>query len=191
MTPYEAYQMFLGIKMHFTQPSYDYFRYNGRVNATIDSFNRRRDKYQFAKLGRHKDPYHYLIAQYSSGNFTGWVGDLFTEEAEREYRAYLARRQSLTYNFKSDLGIIGENFVSKFKVKDGQHPEALVMFRRGDISIETLAILNKLLKFFPFWDTRIDDTIIWPSTRDRVIKYTPFIEYDKVKIKSLIQDRMV
>lgn len=187
MTPFEAYKLFLAVKMHFTQPNYDFFKYNGKVNATLDSFNRRRDKYHFAKLAKHKDALGYLVAQYTAGNFTGWAGDLFTEEAELSYTYYLGRRQSLTYLFQTDLGKLEEGFVSKFKVKDGQHPEALVLFRRGGISIETFTILNDLLNFFQLWDTRIDDTVIWPSIRERCLKYRPFLHYDKAKIKSILR----
>jgi hypothetical protein len=190
MTPFEAYKLFLAVKMHFTQPNYDFFKYNGKVNAQLDAFNRRRDKYHFAKLAKHKDPLGYLVAQYIAGNFNGWAGDLFTEECEREYTQYLARQQSITYNFQSDLGKLEEGFISKFKVKDGQHPEALVMFRRGNISIETFTILNDTLNFFEFWDTRIDDTVIWPSVRERCLKYRPFLQYDKAKIKSFIRPLM-
>jgi hypothetical protein len=190
MTPFEAYKLFLAVKMHFTQPNYDFFKYNGKVNAQLDSFNRRRDKYHFAKLAKHKDPLGYLVAQYTSGNFNGWAGDLFAEEAGRIYLDYLARQQSITYNFQSDLGKLEEGFISKFKVKDGQHPEALVMFRRGNISIETFTILNNHLNFFQLWDTRIDDTVLWPSIRERCLKYRPFIHYDKVKIKSILRPLM-
>ena len=187
MTPFEAYKLFLAVKMHFTQPQYDFFKYNGKVNATLDSFNRRRDKYHFAKLAKHKDALGYLVSQYITGNFTGWAGDLFTEEAERIYTQYLARQQSITYNFQSDLSKLEEGFISKFKVKDGQHPDALVMFRRGIISIETFTILNNHLNFFQLWDTRIDDTVLWPSIRERCLKYRPFLHYDKAKIKSFIR----
>ncbi len=190
MTPFEAYKLFLAIKMHFTQPQYDYFKYNGKVNATIQTFEKRRDRFHFAKLAKHKDPMGYLVAQFVSGDFTGWAGDLFTEEAEQTYTQYLARQQAITYNFQSDLGNLEEGFISKFKVKDGQHPEALVMFRRGNISIETFTILNNLLNFFPIWDKKIEDPVIWPRVRDTCTKYKPFIRYDKTKIKSFIRQCM-
>ena len=190
MKPFEAYKLFLAVKMHFTQPQYDFFKYNGKVNANIQSFEKRRDKYHFAKLAKHKDPVGYLVSQYVTSNFTGWIGDLFTEEAERVYTDYLARQQSLTYRFNTDLERISEDFISYFKVKDGQHPPLLVLLKRGNVSIETVTILNDQLNFFKFWDTRIDDTVIWPSIRERCVKYRPFIRYDKAKIKSLIRPLM-
>jgi hypothetical protein len=190
MTSYEAYELFLSIKMHFTDPKYDYFRYVGKLRANEDSFEMRKDKFHFAKLAKHKDPVGYLVAQYISSTQTVWVGDLFLEEAERAYTKYMARNQAITYNFKTDIDKLRDGFVSKFKVKDGQHPEALVMYRRGNITPETFTILNNHLKFFQLWDTRIEDTLLWPSIRDRCLKYTPFIEYDKAKIKEVIKDAL-
>ena len=187
MTSFEAYKLFLSLKMHFTQPQYDFFRYGGKVNASMDAFNKRRDKYHFAKLAKHKDPTGYLVAQYVTGNFAGWVGDLFSEEAERAYTNYMARHQAITYNFTSDIDKLQDGFVSKFKVKDGQHPEALVMFRRGNITPETFTILNNHLSFFQLWDIRIEDTVLWPSIRERCLKYSPFIHYDKVKVKEILK----
>jgi hypothetical protein len=190
MTSFEAYQLFLSIKMHFTQPNYDFFKYQGKVNASFDSFNKRRDKYYFAKLAKHKDALGYLVAQYASGNFAGWVRDLFTEEAEQIYTQYLARQQSITYNFQTDIQKLENGFISKFKVVGGQHPEILTMLKRSSISIETFTILDIHLKFFTLWDTRIEDTVLWPSIRDRCLKYRPFIKYDKEKIKSIIRPLM-
>lgn len=190
MTSFEAYQLFLSIKMHFTQPNYDFFKYQGKVNTSFDSFNKRRDKYYFAKLAKHKDALGYLVAQYASASFAGWVRDLFTEEAEQVYTQYLARQQAITYNFQSDIQKLEDGFISKFKVIGGQHPEILTMFKRGSISIETFTILDIHLKFFTLWETRIEDTVIWPSIRDRCLKYRPFIHYDRAKIKSIIRPLM-
>ena len=40
---FKAYKLYLAVKNHFTT-SYDYFKYNGKVNAKEDSFLKRRDK---------------------------------------------------------------------------------------------------------------------------------------------------
>ena len=33
VSPFEAYQTYLALKQHFTRPSYDYFKYNGKVKV--------------------------------------------------------------------------------------------------------------------------------------------------------------
>jgi len=190
MTPFEAYKTFLGIKYHFTTEQYDYVKYHGKVRATIQAFEKRRDKFHFAKLAKHKDVEGFLIANYVSGDFTGWVGDLFTDESEKTYYDWLSRQQSLSYKFKTDLEKLEDDFVSYFKVNGGQHPKLLVLYKRDEISIETLTILNRFLKFFPVWDQKINDTVIWPKIHNKCIKYEPFIHYDKEKIKGILKDIM-
>jgi T4 gene Gp59 loader of gp41 DNA helicase/T4 gene Gp59 loader of gp41 DNA helicase C-term len=188
MTPYETYQLFLAIKMHFTQPSYDFFKYNGKVRTDHRAFERRRDKYQFFKLSKHRDPLGYLVANFAAGNSGKWIGDFLTDSSERVYDEWLARQQSITYRFKSDLVQFQDDFREIFRVSHGQHPQLLTSFKRGDVTIETLTILNNLLTFFPTWDKKIEDTILWPSIRDRCLKYAPFIKYDKQKLKQIVKD---
>jgi len=187
MNPFQAYKLYLGIKMHFTTPSYDFIKYNGKSNATIQTFERRRDKWHFAKLGKHKDPMGYLVALYSSGVDIKWGGDLFIDGNEDVYTEWLQRQQSLTYRFKSDVTSIEDRFVETFKCKDGQHPELLSLVKRNAISFESFVILNEQLQFFPIWDKKIMDPVIWPSIRNRALKYSPLINYDRPKIKLYIR----
>ena len=92
------------------------------------------------------------------------------------------------HNFQTELSGISGNFKSYFIVNNGQHPQLLKEFRQGCISIETLTILNDLLDFFPYWDKRISDDIIWPKTRDKCLSYAEFIKYDKRKMKRIVKD---
>ena len=47
---YDAYTLYLGIKLHFYSKDYNFVRYNGKVKADINSFLKRKDKYHFGKL---------------------------------------------------------------------------------------------------------------------------------------------
>ena len=49
---YDAYCLYLAINNHFHSESYDFFKYNGKVSAKLESFMKRKDKYHFAKLAR-------------------------------------------------------------------------------------------------------------------------------------------
>jgi hypothetical protein len=51
---FTAYSEYLAIKRHFTT-KYDYFKYNGKVNVSKESFESRRDAYQFQRLSKKKD----------------------------------------------------------------------------------------------------------------------------------------
>lgn len=189
MTPFEAYKLFMALKMHFTQSSYDYFKYNGKTNANQLSYNKRSDKFQFNKLAKHRDPEGFLVSNFSAGN-SRWIGDLFSDNSEKNYKDWLNRNQSLTYNFTQEIARIDDLKDSILVAKDGQHPDLLKLYRRGSVSLETLCILNKLLSFFDYWDKRITDTVLWPQTRLLCDKYTPFIHYDKGKLKPVVKDAM-
>jgi hypothetical protein len=187
MTGFEAYKMYLGIKSHFDPPKkYSYIKYQGMVNANPITFERRRDRYYFEKLSKKDDLLNFLLANFLEGDI--WVRDLFDADSEDRYVQWQRRNQSLTYNFERELSGISGNFKSYFVVEKGQHPNLLKEHRQGNISIETLTILNDLMNFFPYWDKRISDNILWPKTRDTCLKYAEFIKYDKPKMKKIVKD---
>ena len=47
----DAYRTYLAIRNHF-KTDYDFFKYNGKMKVSNDSFLKRRDKFFFAKLER-------------------------------------------------------------------------------------------------------------------------------------------
>ena len=61
---------------------------------------------------------------------------------------------------------------------------------RNEITIETVVILNKFLNFIPKWDQKISDEFIWPTVKNRIVKYEPFLEYDKTKFKNTLKNCM-
>ena len=52
MTGYEAFGLYESLKLHFSKDSYDFFKYNGKTNISVTSFENRKDKYHFYKLSR-------------------------------------------------------------------------------------------------------------------------------------------
>ena len=52
MTGYEAFSLYESLKLHFTKESYDFFKYNGKTKVSVQSFENRKDKYHFYKIGR-------------------------------------------------------------------------------------------------------------------------------------------
>ena len=76
MNEIEAYQMYLALRLHFTTENYDYFKYNGKVSASLKSFDKRKDKYLFKKLTKKYDEstiLNYYIANFIEGNKIGSI----------------------------------------------------------------------------------------------------------------------
>ena len=185
MTPFEAYKLFIALKNHFTS-SYDYFKYNGSVKADAASFDNRKDKYYFYKLSKMKDPRGFIVSNLVSDNGK-WIGDLFTDKADRLYTEWLKRQQSLSYNFQNECSKLLTNFNDNFIVKNGQHPHLLKMYRQGEVSLETMVILEDILGFSSHWNKSIDDTIIWPKINKLMSKYRMFCNYDKFKLRKQLR----
>jgi hypothetical protein len=192
MTGYEAFSLYNSLKLHFTSKSYDYFKYNGKSNISIEAFENRKDKYHFYKLSRQNEKEDYV--NFLVSNFlikdSLWAGDLLQEEAVIAYKNRMATLQSLSYVFKNDLQKLKDvvNNPNDLLKTDGDYPVLLTMTLQKDIQFETLCIMADVMGFLPMWDKKIADTIRFPDYSRRMKKYMPFLPYDKNKFKQLIME---
>jgi hypothetical protein len=183
MEAWEAYQMYLGLKLHFTT-DYDYKKYGGKTSATKASFFKRKDRYFFARVARKYDT---KTQEYFVSNFVkspkGWLGD-FKEE---NYLEWSKNKQSLTYNFITDMSFLFEqvdDFDSIFSLQTGKHPVLLKNFLAKRISLETMVILEGLLSYVKRFDEGMKDDLVWPDSRRLIVKYATFLDYDSQKCKT-------
>ena len=186
MDPYEAYKKFLAIKLHFKQDSYDYFKYRGSVRANPSSFETRKDKYFFHKLSKKHNLELFLACNLRDEADT-WVGKLFDEKYEKNFRETQKRLQSLEYLFKVDMQQF-DSLNDALVVSNGNYPRILNEYKRGNVMAETLIILNGVLNVFDYWSKEIDDTILWPRTRTSLEKYGKFFSYDKNKYNTTLKE---
>lgn len=196
MTGYETFGIYQALKLHFTTDSYDYFKYGGKSKISVDAFENRKDKYHFYKLSRRlqsKDEMvDYIVAQFVNDDNT-WVGSMLDEESDNIYRQRQKVIQSLSYTFESDCHKLFDNEISPNTIlqsEDGDYPKLLTMTLQKVTQIETLCILNRLLNFMPMWDSKIADTIRWPQCKRKILKYSPFINFDQTKYKLLLKKVM-
>ena len=189
MTPFEVYTSYLALKQHFTNPNYDYIKYNGKVNASRVSFDTRKDNYFFQKLSKRKDVIDFLLANFVEAD-NRWIGDLAnSDEAERQYLSWLRRKQSLTKVFTDDLDKLDPNFDQNIKIVKREYPKLLKLLMQKVVCIETVIILDDLIGCFSYWDRYIDDLYVYPKVKEKCKKYKPFIQYDKSKFKKIVVDK--
>ena len=189
---YSAFALYNALKLHFSSPSYDYFKYHGTTNISENSFMKRKDKYSFYKLSRKynlEQLKNFYIANILETDIK-WIGDIMGPEGEENFKKWQKRNESLTYRFEQDIILLFESSGNFLHVDNGSHPYLLTCMLQGDIMIETVAILNDLMGFFPMWERKIQDDIIWPNWKLKIEKYTPFITYDKLKLKSILKDNI-
>jgi hypothetical protein len=193
MTGYEAFGIYQSLKLHFTQESYDYFKYNGKTNVNINTFDNRKDKYYYHKLSRkypNREDFCNLMVANLLENENLWVADLLLEEAETTFKKQQKVLQSLSYIFENDCrnlfeGISNPNDI--IKVEDGDYPTLLQKALRKDIQFETLCILANMLGFLPMWKSKIADSVRWPTVYRKMLKYAAFLPRDDVKYKLILR----
>lgn len=193
MTPFDVYKTYLAMKNHFTKSSYDYFKYCGKSRASVQSFNKRKDRYFFEKMSRQKSDEE--IKAYFVANFVEctdpqrlWIGEIISD-GEKNYTSWLKRIQSLTYMFKteSEVFISKESIETLFECKPNQHPDILKRYLQNAITLETMVILDNILGYVKRFDKNISDPI-WETVSLRIKKYKPFLNIDESKCKQILKE---
>ena len=181
---FDLYVYYLALKRHFTS-NYDFFKYNGKIKANVQSFENRKDKFYFYKLSKRKESRDLILANLLIDPNI-WVGNLVEDKANEVYKSWLKRKQSLTYQFKSDISELYEDFNKNFVVESGQHPYALRLYMMNRICLESLVILTDITECIPYWNKKISDTIVYPSINRVVVAYRPFLYYERSKMKKIL-----
>lgn len=192
LEPFESYQKYLAIKNHFTNKKYNYFTYNGKVKANLQSFYKRKDRFWFEKLSRNKtdeEILNFFVANFASCDDPQslWIGQII-KEGEDNYKNWMRKTQSLFYIFKEEIGIFNsKNFDEMFSIQGNKHPLIIKNYLQKKISLETLIILNNILEYTKEFDKKLQDPV-WEFVSMRIKKYTPFIHIDVNKFKQLLKE---
>ena len=190
---FKAYKLYLSIRNHFTT-SYDYFKYNGKVNSKEDIFLKRKDKFFFTKLERKYDKEQLkdlFVSNFADGE-DFWIGNILTMKAEEVYKSWKKRQDSLSYIFEQDLKFLKDyykdrdlDFESLFVMEDG-HPILLQCVLRNDIYVETMVIVDRVLNYTRRWNKILNDPV-WTESKKRMEKYSPFVNFDSTKGKAILK----
>ena len=195
VTPFECYKTYVAMKQHFTKDKYDYFKYGGKSRAYATSSKGRKDRYFFERMSRKKSDEQ--IVQYFISNFVStedpskvWIGEII-QNGETNFQNWQKRNQSLAYVFGDEVERVfkGSSFDSYFHTS-GQHPKILKEYLKGNVSIETLVILDKVLGFVDKFDKKILDPI-WGSVSMKIKKYGPFLNIDVPRYKKILKEKVL
>jgi len=190
---YETYKVYMGVKQHFEQPGYDYFRYNGgvRVQSSNKYYSRRgfpRYFETFNKRYREGQLLPFFVSNFVSGNKR--LEDM-VNTGDDIFVTWKTRIQSMTYNFKQELDVMldGVGHFDELFSKTDSDPKILKMFYHGDISPETFIIMDIILNFFPQFDRQLDE-YQWPATKIVCEKYKSFLSVDVKKYTDILRKRL-
>ena len=192
VTPFETYQTYLSMKSHFTNRKYDFFKYGGKSRATMSSFNKRKDKYWFEKTSRKysdEEVLNFLLANFVNADTPQnlWIGEIINS-GERTYAEWTRRKQSMTYIFKEQSEkLLSETDLEKLFNCSKGHPLVLKRYLGGEISLETLTILEKVFSFAKEFDKKLQDPV-WETVSLKLRKYSPFLNINVFDYKKLLRE---
>lgn len=189
MNGFQVFSLTIAIRNHFSLDSYDFFRYNGKVNVSRDKFEQRKDRFHFNKLShiyREGEILDLLVANFRE-NPKIWALELLEKPAKDRLLKMVGLRQRIAYAFGNELQILFGKSSNPFKIRGGQNPDILTCFYREEISYETFIILDDLIGFSGKFES-LDDQILWRKKTQLINKYKPFFTYDKERMKTIFVD---
>ena len=192
VTPFETYRTYLSMKSHFTNPKFDFFKYGGKSRATVASFNKRKDKYWFEKTSRKysdQQVLDFLLSNFviADNPQNLWIGEIINS-GERNYADWMRRKQSLTNLFKEQSEkLLSENQIQTVFDCSKGHPVILKKYLGGEISLETLTIMEKVFSFVRDFDKKLTDPV-WETVSLKIKKYIPFININVYNYKKILKE---
>jgi T4 gene Gp59 loader of gp41 DNA helicase len=188
MSAFSAYKSYLALRRHFNEDGYDYFRFNGKTNASQTSFEKRKDQFQFAKLAKLPDPAERVLASMSRG--LSWIGAIVGTEGEEAHRDWKRVNQSLSYVFSKELLELDPSFNENFEARGGKSPRLMSLFYSKRVSIETVVVTAELSGCMPFWQELVpEQSVVFADFEKLVRKYSPFVKFDREQMREKLLSR--
>ena len=197
---FAVYKTYLAIKLHFTTTKYDYIKYEGKINAKLDTFTSRNDRYFFHKLSKkYKED---EIVDFFVSNFAKndkvWSKQLLEDEYNTTFLQFRKYKESTNYHFRSDCSLLNDRFISDgisfndgFLPPNGQHPRVLRLLIQGKIHVQTAIILDTVLSFSKGWNNNINEKVVWPKIAFKMAKLKGFVRYNGTECKLIMKEIFV
>ena len=191
MEPIDVYLMYCAMKAHFSKNDYDFFTYKGKSRVSRNSFYKRKDRIFFVKLSK-KYPEEEDLKNYMVANFImdrrGYVANF----SDKNYEQWKEKRSNFYNIFTDEIRPFVKNFNPIFEVKSSEHPILLKEYLGKRVSLETLIVLDELVKFSKTWDNRMAEDYIWFDLKKLMNNYKRFLTIDKkqyrIQLLKLIEE---
>ena len=194
---FDVYKTYLAVKLHFASDTYDYYKYDGKVNEKLDTFTKRKDRYFFHKLSTRyaeADILDFFVANFLADS-KRWIGNLLANDGRDVYLDYKKRKEAFAYHFKQECGTIASalgrrniSFNDGFIPPNGQHPRILRLLIQRKISFQTTVVLDHFLNFTKNWDKEITEKVVWPEISLKVSRVKPFVNFNATECKLIMKD---
>ena len=197
---FSVYKTYLAIKLHFNTPNYDFIKYEGKINAKLDTFTSRNDRYFFHKLSKkykEEEIVDFFVSNFAK-NERVWSKQLLEDEYNKTFLQFRKYKESVSYHFRSDCSLLNDRFISDgisfndgFRPNNGQHPRVLRLLIQGKIDSQSAIILDSVLSYSKAWNKSIKEKVVWPKIAMRLAKLKPFVIYNDTECKLIMKEIFV
>lgn len=185
LDPFPASLLFKSLKLHFTTEKYDYNKYCGKVSgdtiANKQKFMYNKQRYFFARLGRHKDPPGLLVSNFIRDPKC-FITEIVDDSGLARFEQYVARNASRYYTLQQDL----KKFDSiKELLTIDSYPAIIDKYISEDIAPESVVLIDSVTKILD----KIDDQC-HPLVEKHLLKlrkYRSFVKTDVEKVKAVFE----
>jgi|LWDU01.1.fsa_nt_gi hypothetical protein len=203
-TTFNAWKVYHGMYLHFTNDSYDFFKYNG--NGTWGSIaSMEKYFFKFEKYGKssfQRGFFETIGKTYTDrDDLIFWFLSQFTNELDHPddfdsdlYEDYKKRMNDFNFYLRLDIEKIichvkeyDITFHELFISKGINHPPILKLALGKTISLETFTVLDILLNFIPVLNEQLQDSI-WFNYQKLALNYKPFLSIDAKKCGQVVKD---
>ena len=194
---HQVCQTYLAFKQHFSNPNFDFFKYDGKVKVKETTYQQRSDFWFFETLARKlsdQEIKEYMLASFVSAENPAkvWIGDI-KRTGKDCWLAWQKQQSTLGYVIEQDLNAVvqymetkGYSFNHLFETLGG-HPPLLKLFVTKRLSLETLIVLDMILGFKVNWDRNMKDPL-WEQLSFKINKYRPFLSINTMKYRRLVKE---
>jgi len=191
MEAIDVYLMYCALKAHFGKTDYDFITYRGKTRIKRNSFYKRKDRYFFVKISRkyktEEDIKNYFISNFIKDS-KGYVSN-FNDE---NYEEWKDKRANFYNQFTLEIKPLVKNFNPIFDIKNDEHPMLLKEYLGKRVSLETIIILDELVKFSKMWNKKLSEDYIWKDIKKMMNNYKRFLTLDKnryrIQLLNLIEE---
>jgi hypothetical protein len=198
MKPFEVFQKYIAIKLHFTTKNYDYHKFRGKSKVSFDTYLKRKDKFFFEKLAKKYKEEEiediFVSNHICDENF--WIGNAFNDTTIKNYAQWKNKILSFSYLIENDISnvqeVLGEkNFIELIKFSDG-YPELFNLYLNHKISIEFLIVVDILFNVIEYWETKINNDMVFSHYSTKIKKYRNFLEkrIEIKKVKKIFKEKI-
>ena len=193
----DVYKTYLAFKQHFSNPAFDFYKYEGKVRAKESTYQARNDFYFFETLARKysdQEIKEFMLASFVEAEDPTkvWIGNIKTGGKDC-WLVWAKRQQSLAYITQQDFDTVAQHLASTeasfnnlFETMGG-HPPLLKLFYKQRLNLETLFVLHLILGYGTIWNERLSDPL-WEQLSFKIKNYKPFLSIPTIKYKQLMKE---